>query len=130
MAENCELSKHALARSQVEIGHFTLPLRWQSQSSNDRTGLADYIDRWSTGNSPSWPASPFHADVLATSGSVFTGTSARLGGIAGPSVAAARSVTTEQVLTVLVRHIAGRALGTFGEPLVNVLELNIDLQKH
>ena len=45
-------------------------------------------------------------------------------------VAAARGVTEEQISAVLARHIAGRTLGIFGEPRVNVLELNLDLQNH
>ena len=45
-------------------------------------------------------------------------------------VAAARGVTEEQISAVLARHIAGRTLGIFGEPRVNVLELNLDLQTH
>ena len=45
-------------------------------------------------------------------------------------VAAARGVTEEQISAVLARHIAGRTLGILGEPRVNVLELNLDLQNH
>jgi K+-transporting ATPase ATPase C chain len=45
-------------------------------------------------------------------------------------VAAARGVTEEQISAVLARHIAGRTLGIFGEPRVNVLELNLDLRNH
>jgi K+-transporting ATPase ATPase C chain len=45
-------------------------------------------------------------------------------------VAAARGVTVEQISAVLARHIAGRTLGIFGEPRVNELELNLDLQDH
>jgi len=45
-------------------------------------------------------------------------------------VAAARGVTEEQISAILARHIAGRTLGILGEPRVNVLELNLDLQTH
>ena len=46
-----------------------------------------------------------------------------------PRVAAARGVSVEWLEVVLARHIEGRALGIFGEPRVNVLELNLDLQR-
>lgn len=42
-------------------------------------------------------------------------------------VARARRVAVSQVLEVLARHQEGRTLGVFGEPRVNVLELNLDL---
>jgi K+-transporting ATPase ATPase C chain len=44
-------------------------------------------------------------------------------------VAHARGVTTEQVRTVLAQHTEGRQFGIFGEPRVNVLELNIALDQ-
>jgi K+-transporting ATPase ATPase C chain len=43
-------------------------------------------------------------------------------------VAAARGVTADQISAVLARHITGRTFGIFGEPRVNVLELNLDMQ--
>jgi K+-transporting ATPase ATPase C chain len=42
-------------------------------------------------------------------------------------VAKARGVPVEQVLDVISRHTEGRTLGFLGEPRVNVLELNLDL---
>jgi K+-transporting ATPase ATPase C chain len=42
-------------------------------------------------------------------------------------VARARGVPVEQVLNAMARHTEGRTLGIFGEPRVNVLELNLDL---
>jgi K+-transporting ATPase ATPase C chain len=45
-----------------------------------------------------------------------------------PPVAAARGVSKEQISAVLARHVVGRTFGIFGEPRVNVLELNLDLQ--
>jgi K+-transporting ATPase ATPase C chain len=44
-----------------------------------------------------------------------------------PRVARARSMTVEQVLTLVKSHTAGRPLGILGEPSVNVLELNLAL---
>jgi K+-transporting ATPase ATPase C chain len=42
-------------------------------------------------------------------------------------VATARGMTVEQVLALVSAHTAGRPLGILGEPLVNVLELNLAL---
>jgi K+-transporting ATPase ATPase C chain len=42
-------------------------------------------------------------------------------------VARARGVPPEQVLDVIARHVEGRTFGILGEPRVNVLELNLDL---
>jgi K+-transporting ATPase ATPase C chain len=44
-------------------------------------------------------------------------------------VAKARGASVERVLDVIARHTEGRALGIFGEPRVNVLELNLDLDR-
>ncbi len=44
-------------------------------------------------------------------------------------VARARGVPVQQVLDVTARHTEGRTLGIFGEPRVNVLELNLDLDR-
>lgn len=43
-------------------------------------------------------------------------------------VAKARGVPAEKLFGLLERHITGRSLGIFGEPRVNVLDLNLDLQ--
>lgn len=42
-------------------------------------------------------------------------------------VAKARNLTDSQVADIVKKHTTPRALGIFGEPVVNVLELNIDL---
>jgi len=44
-------------------------------------------------------------------------------------VAAARGKTPEEIQSVVETHIEGRTLGFFGEPRVNVLLLNIDLDR-
>ena len=42
-------------------------------------------------------------------------------------VAKARGVTEEAVLAIIERHVEGRTLGLWGEPRVNVLATNLDL---
>lgn len=44
-------------------------------------------------------------------------------------IARARGMTEEQVLTVIRRHIEPRTLGFLGEPRVNVLLTNLDLDR-
>jgi len=44
-------------------------------------------------------------------------------------VAKARHVTPDQVRAVLADHQAGRTLGFFGEPRVNVLQVNLELDR-
>ncbi|HEV7746453.1 MAG TPA: potassium-transporting ATPase subunit KdpC [Pyrinomonadaceae bacterium] len=44
-------------------------------------------------------------------------------------IARERQVTEEQLRQVIARHTAGRQFGFLGEPAVNVLELNLDLDR-
>lgn len=46
-----------------------------------------------------------------------------------PRVAAARGVSPDTIEAVLHRHVEGRTLGFLGEPRVNVLLLNLDLDR-
>jgi K+-transporting ATPase ATPase C chain len=46
-----------------------------------------------------------------------------------PRVARARGVPAEQVDEILRQHVTGRGLGIFGEPRVNVLALNLALER-
>jgi len=46
-----------------------------------------------------------------------------------PRVAKARGISTDELRAAVARHTQGRQYGIFGEPRVNVLELNLDLDK-
>jgi K+-transporting ATPase ATPase C chain len=45
-------------------------------------------------------------------------------------VAHARNMTQEDLRALVLKHTQGRDLGFLGEPRVNVLELNLDLDSH
>ena len=80
---------------------------------------------------PELAGKPIPADMLTTSASgLDPEISLAYAALQVRRVAAARGVTEEQISAVLARHIAGRTLGILGEPWVNVLELNLDLQNH
>jgi potassium-transporting ATPase KdpC subunit len=46
-----------------------------------------------------------------------------------PRVAKARGMTPEQLRSVVAKHTQGRQFGILGEPRVNVLKLNLDLDQ-
>jgi K+-transporting ATPase ATPase C chain len=79
---------------------------------------------------PELAGKPIPADILTTSGSgLDPDISPASAMLQVRRVAAARRVTEERISGVLARHIAGRTFGIFGEPRVNVLQLNLDLQQ-
>jgi K+-transporting ATPase ATPase C chain len=84
------------------------------------------IDKLSAEN----PGHPVPIDMVTTSGSGLdpdiTPDNAYF---QAPRIAKARHLTEDQVRQLIEQHVAGRTLGLLGEPRVNVLALNIDLDK-
>ena len=80
------------------------------------------------GSAPGTPAVP--ADAVTASGSgLDPEISPAYARLQVARVAAARGITVEQVTQVVNAHTAGRDLGFLGEPRVNVLAVNLDLDK-
>lgn len=76
------------------------------------------------------PGTPIPADLVTTSGS---GLDPEISPASAefqiPRVAKARGISGDELRVVLARHTAARQLGVLGEPRVNVLELNLDLDE-
>jgi K+-transporting ATPase ATPase C chain len=80
------------------------------------------------GSAPADPQVP--ADAVTASGSgLDPHISIAYAGIQVNRVAKSRGVTPDQIRQVVADHTAGCFLGFFGEPRVNVLELNVELDQ-
>lgn len=74
------------------------------------------------------PGALIPADLVTTSGSgLDPDISPASAEFQVPRVAKARGIGAEDLRQVVARHTQGRQYGIFGEPRVNVLELNLDL---
>jgi potassium-transporting ATPase KdpC subunit len=80
------------------------------------------------GDAPATPAVP--ADAVTASGSgLDPAISPAYARLQAPRVAKARGLTVDTVLKMVEQHTTGRTLGFLGAPAVNVVELNIDLDR-
>ncbi len=80
------------------------------------------------GGAPSTPAVP--ADAVTASGSgLDPDISPAYAGLQAARIARARGVPAGEVLAVIEAHTAGRGLGFLGEPVVDVLQVNLDLDR-
>lgn len=80
------------------------------------------------GDAPDHPAVPADA-VTASASGLDPHISPAYARLQAPRVAAARSVDLAAVLRLVRAHTTGRTLGFLGDPAVNVVELNIDLDR-
>ncbi|MGA7858827.1 MAG: potassium-transporting ATPase subunit KdpC [Terracidiphilus sp.] len=84
------------------------------------------IDKLSAEN----PGKPVPIDMVTTSGSGLdpdiTPDNAYF---QAPRIAKARGLGEDRVRQLIAKHITGRTFGLLGEPRVNVLDLNLDLDK-
>lgn len=80
------------------------------------------------GDAPSHPAVPADA-VTASASGLDPQISPAYAALQAPRVAAARGTTVADVLRLVREHTTGRALGVLGEPGVDVLALNLALDR-
>ena len=80
------------------------------------------------GDAPATPAVP--ADAVTASGSgLDPAVSPAYARLQAPRVAKARGIPVDAVLQAVDQHTTGRTLGFLGAPAVNVVELNLDLDR-
>ncbi|HLG63569.1 MAG TPA: potassium-transporting ATPase subunit KdpC [Ktedonosporobacter sp.] len=77
---------------------------------------------------PNAPAGPVPVDLVTTSGSGLDPDISVAGALYQvPRIAQARRLSQSAVQQLVMAHVQGRFLGIFGEPYVNVLDLNLAL---
>lgn len=90
--------------------------------------LVDRVDASVKSLQPTNPNTPIPADLVTTSGSgLDPHISPASAEFQVPRVAHGRNLSEQEVRTLVQKHTEGRQWGFLGEPRVNVLELNLDL---
>jgi potassium-transporting ATPase KdpC subunit len=90
--------------------------------------LIDRVDASVKSLQPTNPSAPIPADLVTTSGSgLDPDISPAAAEFQIPRVAHERGMSEDQVRALVKAHTRGRQLGFLGEPRVNVLDLNLDL---
>jgi len=102
-----------------------------SQLGPTNHALIDRVKAGVAANQADNPGQPVPIDLVTASGSGLdphiTPAAAEF---QAPRVARERGITREQLQQLIARHTEGRQLGFLGEPRVNVLELNLDLDQN
>jgi K+-transporting ATPase ATPase C chain len=82
------------------------------------------------GPGKAWPANPVPPDAVTASGSgLDPDISTDYARLQAPRVARVRSLPIAEVLKLVKKYTSGRSLGFMGEPSVNVLQLNLALDR-
>ncbi|SFS71318.1 potassium-transporting ATPase subunit KdpC [Paenibacillus sp. 453mf] len=87
-----------------------------------------FIQKWQTEN-PEVPISQLPADLVTNSGSgLDPHISPEAARVQIPRISAETGISEEELAQMVEQHTKGRQFGFLGEPVVNVLELNLELQ--
>ena len=82
------------------------------------------------GPGKAWPANPVPPDAVTASGSgLDPDISVAYARLQAPRVARVRGLPLAQVLSLVRKYTSGRTLGFMGDPVVNVLQLNLALDR-